>query len=114
MPQVGRKKFPYTSQGMKQAKDYSRRTGTPMSSSNNYRSPDQGRPRVPVSPMPMRKKPRRSPRPIGPGLAPPRGGQRGGSRMMRNPGLAPSPRRSRFGSKRPGVGPGNVRRRKTY
>ena len=93
MPQVGRKKYPYTSRGIRQARDHSRRTGTPMSSGNNYRSPNQGRPEV--APMPMRKKPRRGLRPARPGVAPPRGGRRGGSRMMRTPGLAPGPRRWR-------------------
>ena len=95
MPRVGNRTFPYTRAGQQRARRYAKATGQPVRSSG-------GRAPYPVRPSGRRNAIRRP----GPGIAPPRGGmrgrpsrpsgpsRRGGSRVMRNPGMAPKPKRN--------------------
>ena len=151
MPQAADgKKFPYTKEGMRQAKEYERKTGIPIQETREGGGPRRSAPRTRPRPRNVNwnQSPVRSrgmgPRGMGPrgmssrrmspggmdrygGGAPmrdnrmnwmprrgasnmsgPMTGMRGGSRTMRNPGLAPGPRR---GAPRGSASPFNRKRR---
>ena len=92
MPKVGNRNFPYTKAGIQQAKRYARATGQSMNESqmpgrrNAIRRPG---PRI-APPKPGM----RGMRPSSPSMRPSGPSRRGGSRVMRNPGMAPKPKRS--------------------
>ena len=88
MPKVGKMKFPYTEQGMKEAASYARNSGKPMQVEGNYRHGGMV-PKYNLGGMVPNRQPMGGPRPqMGPG----RGAGRPMGRPMSGAGRGTNPR----------------------